>query len=115
MELTEREVNMLGVVLDKLAKSPGAVELDYATQKMKYVKMIAHKQTPAMRRNHAKLALRLLSLKLAVQGITFGRTTTLGRGNKAQYDFETKADLAAAKRLYHSSIFSKSRKKQDAA
>jgi hypothetical protein len=100
MKLTEREFNMLELVLNKFAKSEGAIELDYATQKMKYVKTIEHKQTPAMRRNHAKLALRMLGLKLAVHGISFGRVTTLGRGNKAQYDFDTKADRNVARKLY---------------
>jgi hypothetical protein len=109
--LTEREYNMLGLVLDKLAKSEGAVELDYATKKMKYVKKIEAPQTEATRRNHAKLALRLLGLKLAAMGITFGRVTTLGRSNKGQYDFDTKADRAAARKLYESMTFAKNVKK----
>lgn len=105
--LTEREYNMLGVVLEKLAKSDGAVELDYAAKKMRYVKPITTPQTPDMRRNHAKLALRMLSLRLAALGITFNRVTTLGRGNKAQYDFDTKADRNAARKLYESMTFAK--------
>ena len=107
MKLTEREHLMLGILLEKLSKSEGAVELDWIVKKMKYVKPIHHTQTEEMRRNHAKLVLRMLTTKMAANGITFGRTTTLGRGNKAQYDFETKSDRNVAKRLYTTQTFEK--------
>jgi hypothetical protein len=107
MKLTEREHLMLGLVLEKLSKSEGAVELDFVAKRMKYVKPVHHEQTEEMRRNHAKFVLRMLTTKLAANGITFGRTTTLGRGNKAQYDFERKEDRTAAKRLYAKQTFEK--------
>ena len=107
MKLTEREHLMLGLMLEKLSKSEGAVELDFVTKRMKYVKPIHHTQTEEMRRNHAKFVLRMLATKLAANGITFGRTTTLGRGNKAQYDFETKADRNVARKLYEAQTFEK--------
>jgi hypothetical protein len=100
MKLTEREFLMLKLVLEKLALSEGAVELDHASKKMKYVKPITSPQSPETRRNHAKLVLRLLGMKLAANGIKFGRVTTRGRSNKGQYDFDTKSDRAKAKKLF---------------
>lgn len=107
MKLTEREFLMLKLVIEKLTSSDGAVELDYAAKKMKYVKPITGPQSPETRRNHAKLVLRLLGMKLAANGITFERVTTRGRSNKGQYNFDTKADYNAAKRLYEAMTFEK--------
>ena len=101
MTLTERETKMLALLLSIVSRDDEPAKIGEIADRMAYVKQNGkgHKHTDNQRRKHAKGILTILKLKLQVEGIELNRTSRLGTGAEAEYDFTNKNHRNAAKRL----------------